>query len=235
MLLCGILLYHVLPIKHDFFIFFFSAFGFGTVGFPVFIEIFGIENATPIALLGMGHEAFIAGVLIPALQIYYNKTGARFSAFLSPTIIMVALGAVIGLGNLSPLINSNVVGAGLLETISRIGGLTLPIALILTGYRLKLSDQTYLKISAMYAAMRLVVAVSIGIAFKVLFFDVFAPGFPLLDYAFYTIILQHGPIVLLVYVGQHRPAEDQIIVNNAFVLNMAAGIVLFFLYMLVAL
>lgn len=77
------------------------------------------------------------------------------------------------------------------------------------------------------------VSVAAGVSFKLLFLDSLAPGFPLLDHAFYTLILQHGPIVLLVYIGQHRPLEEQIIANNAFVLHMAAGIVLFFLYMLV--
>lgn len=232
MLMLGALFYRVLPIKHDFFIFFFSAFGFGTVGFPVFVEIFGMENATPMALLGMGHEIFIAGVLIPAVHVYYSKGGVKFNAFFSSTMIMVALGAVIGIGNFFPMIAGNIVGAGLLETISRVGGMTLPIALILTGYRLKLSDRRYLKISAIYAAVRLVVAISVGVPFKLLFFDTLAPSFPLLDHAFYTFILQHGPIVLLVYIGQHRPIEEQIIANNAFVLHMAAGVALLFVYML---
>ncbi|MCL2578416.1 MAG: hypothetical protein FWE32_00110 [Oscillospiraceae bacterium] len=126
MMLAGLVLYRVLPvIRHDFFPFFLSTFGFGTVAFPVFVEIFGMENAAPMALLGMGHEIFAAGVFIPALHIYYNKSGAKLSAFLSPAIIMVALGAIFGIAGLAPLISANVFGAGLLETISRVGGMTL--------------------------------------------------------------------------------------------------------------
>ena len=234
MLICGVAAYRLLPIRHDFFIFFFSAFGFGTVAFPVFVEFFGIENAAPMALLGIGHEVFIAGVLLPALQIFYGKRGARWwSAFVTPAMVMVFLGTAIGAANLTPVIYSNIIGAGLLDTIGRIGGLTLPFALILTGYRLRLSDRKYLKISALYAGIRLAVAIGLGVMFHALFLEPFTPGLPLLGHAFYTLILQHGPIVLLVYVARYRSIEDQIIANNAFVINMAAGIALFFLYMLI--
>ncbi len=55
---------------------------------------------------------------------------------------------------------------------------------------------------------------------------------PLLGHAFYILIFQHGPLLLLAFVGQYRPLDEEIIFSNALVLNMAVGIALFFLYTL---
>jgi len=231
LLLSGFILYRLFSVKHDFFIFSFSAFGFGTIGLPVFLDLFGMENSTGMVLLGVGHELFIVAVLIPILQLYYSKSGITLQTLLSPTILMVVFGAIIGLGNFGPAIAGNFIGAGLFDTIDRLGRLTLPIAMILAGYRLTLGDKQYLKISLLYAAARLGVVLSLGIAFQTFFLSAFPPSL-LLGHAFFTMTLQHGSIILLVYVGQYRPLEDQAIVNNAFVLNMTAGLLLFFLYML---
>lgn len=236
LLAAGLLLYRALHIKHDFFIFFFACFGFGTVGFPIFVDLFGLQNADYMALIGVGHELFVAGVYIPALQFYFSgaKPGWRSIAktLLSSTMIMVALGLIICLTGLKPVIAGNFIGEGLLAAISRLGELTLALALVLTGYRMRLHDKADLKISALYAALRLAVTLSLGLVFKKLFMDALLPPSAMLDHAFYTLILQHGSIILMVYVGQYRTMEDQIVINNSFVLNMAAGVILFFLYML---
>ena len=232
LLLIGLLLYRILRIKHEVFVFFISGFGFGTVALPVFIEVFGIENAYNIVPLGIGNELFASSILIPALHIYYCKGSAKLSAFLSPAIIMVVLGVLTGLSNLGPVITSNFIGASLFEAISRVGSLTLPISLILIGYRIRLSDKGYLKISAMYAAARLIIGISLGIAFRFFFLDSFIPYFHLLDSAFFIIILQHGSLAPQLYVGQYGSTENQIIANNAFVINMAVGMVLTFIYLI---
>lgn len=232
----GYVLYRLLHIKHDFFMFFLTTFGFGTVGFPLFSNIFGLANADYMALIGVGHEFFAAGVYFPILQFYFS--GARpelrsiLKALASPSMIMVALGMLICLSGLKPVLMSNFIGEGLLGAISKLGDVTLALTLVLVGYRLRLQDKSDLKISAVYSAIRLAVTLAVGIAFKELLLDVLVPPAALLDHAFYTLILQHSSIMLLVFVGQYRPMKDQIIINNSFVLNMAAGIILFFLYML---
>ena len=237
LLLVGVLLYRILPIKHDFFMFYLTTFGFGTVGFPVFLEIFGLENISAMAMLGIGHEVFVAGVFFPAMHMYYNgrgKSGGSLAkAFLTPAMIMLALGALISIGNMRPVIAGNFIGGSILDTISRVGDLTLVIALVLSGYRLQFSDRSCIKTSAMYSALRLVVTIGLGILFKTFFLDLTASPLPLLEHAFYILIFQHSSIMLLVFVGLHRPIEDQVVANNSFVINLVSGIVLFFLYMLI--
>lgn len=49
-----------------------------------------------------------------------------------------------------------------------------------------------------------------------------------LDHPFHTFIFQNSPIMLLGFVGRHRPPEDQSISNNSFVLALLAGVALLF-------
>ncbi len=236
LLLAGTLLQRALRLPHDSARFFFASFGFGTVAFPVFNELFGAQSVAPMALLGVGHEFFVYAIFIPLLQFYYAGKGggprAVAKAFCSPATVMMALGLIVCVSGSQPAIAANAFGFGLLDAIAKLGSLTLPLALILSGYRIRLGERRYLGLSIRYAALRLVVGILLGILFERLFFSRVLGMTPLLGHAFYILILQHGPLFLLAFIGQYRQIDEEIVFSNAFVLNMAAGIALFFLYTL---
>lgn len=237
LLILGFVLYRLLPIKHDFFIFYLTTFGFGTVGLPVFLDIFGFDNATGMAMLGVGHEIFVAAVLFPALSIYFDKSGGKIhkifaKAFLSPTIIMVVSGIIINVTSFRQIMSENVFGASLLDAVARVGGLTIVITLVLTGYRMNISNKNGLKTSAKYATIRLIVTLPLAILFNILFLSNLSSSPPYLSHAFYILVFQHPAIMLVVFVGQFRSVDDQTIASNAFVISTAAGIILFIIYMM---
>lgn len=237
LLLLGFILYRLLPIKYDFFIFYLTTFGFGTVGLPIFLDIFGLNNATGMAMLGIGHEVFVAAVLFPVLSIHFDKSGggrkkAFAKAFLSPTIIMVALGIFINLTGIRAIMSENVVGASLLNAIARLGGLTIVITLVLTGYRMKFSDKSGLKTSLRYAAARIMIMLPLAILFNAIFLTNFTPALPYLSHAFFILIFQHPAIMLMIFTGQYRSIEEQRIASNAFIISTMVGIVLFAIYMM---
>ncbi len=138
LLLAGTVLQRALRLPHDSLRFFITCFGFGTVAFPVFSELFGAQNITPMALLGVGHEFFVSAIFIPLLQLYYAGKGggprAVAKAFLLPATIMVALGMLVCITGIQPAIAASTVGYGVLDAIAKLGSLTLPLALVLSGW-----------------------------------------------------------------------------------------------------
>lgn len=236
LLAVGFLLQRLFRFKYRFFPFLLSSFGFGTMGLPLFSSMFGLENVEYISVLGIGHEFFIAVVFLPLAQTYFSaqKLQARqvAKALLNPTMVMVVLALAINFSGLTQVLSSNVLGVGLLGAISSLGGLTLVLALILIGYRLKFSDKGNLRVSCGYAAMRFGVTIILGIAYQLWVLNPLTGGQPLFNHAFYILLFQHSSILLTTIVGRYCPRQDQEVVNNTFVLTVLGGLALFIAYVI---
>ena len=50
------------------------------------------------------------------------------------------------------------------------------------------------------------------------------------DYAFFTMLSQHGSVLLVAYVGDHGEQDDLEVASNALVINELAGIVLYLIF-----
>ncbi|MDO4581850.1 MAG: hypothetical protein Q4B96_04635 [Bacillota bacterium] len=236
----GYAAYKLLHLSCDFFPFFVTAFGFGFMGLPLFVTVFGAENAGYITVLGMGHELFIAIVFLPLLQVVMAGKGFQprqvGKSLASPLMIMVAAGLLSQFTGLTPLLQANVIGAGLLSAIDALGGLTLVLAMVLIGYRLNFSDTANLRVSAGYALARMAINLGVGALFKLLVLDRVSAGMeiaasPLFNHGFYLIIVQFSSLLLVMFVGNYRSRREQEIVNNATVITMLLAMALSIGYM----
>lgn len=235
LLALGFLLYRLLHLRHRFFPFMLTSFGFGTLGLPLYITLFGEENAQYISILGVGHEFFIALVFLPLAQAYFSgekfdvKQGLR--SLLNPSLIMVGLALLIRSLGLNWLLTDNFIGIGIAGAIGSLGSLTLILTLIMVGYRLKLSDRSKLKTSAAYVLIRFAATAGIGTLYRIWVVDpLFGSPNILFDHAYNILLFQHGSIALTAFVGRYCPREDQEIINNVFVLNVLGGFLLYTLY-----
>ena len=59
-----------------------------------------------------------------------------------------------------------------------------------------------------------------------------AGGDPFFDAAFFTLISQHGSVILNAYIAQYGSREDSEVASNAFAVNAVAGMALFVAYVL---
>ena len=232
LLAAGFLLQKLFKFKHRFFPLILTGFGFGVVGLPLFVTMFGIERAHYMAVLGVGHEVFVALVYLPFSRMYLS--GEKFSirnVIKHPFLIMVSLALFVRLTGMEWLLTDNMLGVGIFSAIRGLGGMTLVIAMILVGYRLRFNDKATIKISVLYYSLRLAAVLAIGIPFMLLVISPVTAGSVMFNHAFMILSLTHSSIAVIALVGNYCPKEDQVIINNVFVLSVITGFVLFFLYM----
>lgn len=234
LLVLGFMIYRLFPIKRSFFPFLLTSFGFGTTSLPFYVALFGQENLKYLSILGVGHEVFIALIFLPMAQMCLSgdKITPRrlLKSLKNPFLVMTFLGLFIRISGLRELLFHNALGLGLYGTVERLGSLSLTLTLIIIGYRLKFSDKSNLKESALYVGIRYVVSLSAAFIFKLAVVDHLIAPNPLFDAAYLILLSQHSSVALTVLVGQNCSREDHEVVTNAFVLNTVLGILFFIVY-----
>lgn len=231
LLASGFVIYNIFSIKRSFFPFVLASFGFGTTSIPFYTSLFGQENLKYLSILGIGHEVFISLIYLPLAQMKLSGdkiTPQRLlKALKSPFLIMTFLGLAIRIFGLREFLFNSALGLGLYGAIERLGSISLTLALVVIGYRLKFSDRTKLRESALYVGIRYAVSLSIAFFYKLIVIDRLIAPNPLFDAAYFILLSQHGSIALTVLVGQNCSQEDHEVVINTFVLNTIIGILLF--------
>jgi len=236
LLLVGWLIYKIFKIKRRFFPFFHCAFAFGVTAMPFYATVFGTENLKYISILGVGHELFIGLIFMTGAKIFLKNDKVSIKntlkTLVSPLFIMITIAILIRIFNLKELLFSNFLGSGIYSSIERLGNMSLTLTLITIGYRLKLSNKENIKESIWLVVLRYILTFGIGYAFKFTVMDRLVAPNIFFDYAFFTLLSQHGSIVLTVFVGEYSSKEDHEIINNALVINTLVGIVMYMIFVL---
>lgn len=234
----GFITAKVLHIKDVFFPYYTTTFGFGTMALPFFATLYGSENLKYISILGVGHEIFVAAIYFPLAQ--QLIAGKKFSvktlgdALRSPFLIMTGAGLVLNISGLNDVMMLSAIGQGIVGTIGRIGSLSLTLTLIIVGYRLKFSNRNSLSRSLKFLAIRLVIVISVSLAFKQLVINQLIDPSPMFNAAYYILIWQHSSVTITMIVGQNCSAQEHELAINTFVLSALAGILFFVIYAFVS-
>ncbi|MCJ7835482.1 AEC family transporter [Cuneatibacter sp. NSJ-177] len=231
---CGFALYRILPGQRRFFPFFHCAFAFGFMGIPLFSTVFGEDKMEYLVAMGVGHELFIGLIFMTASQLYLKNKKVEKKALgkslLSPLFIMITLALLIRALGLKEIIEANFLGKGILDAISRLGGVTTVLIMIIVGYRIRFDNRTRLMESIRLVGIRYLLTFSVGYLYKFLVMDRLSGGSIYFDYAFFTLLSQHGSVVLTAYIGEYGSTEDLEVASNALVINELAGIALYLIF-----
>lgn len=223
--------YKLLKIKRRFFLFYSCAFAFGFMAIPLFSVTFGEEHMGHLVAMGIGHELFVAIVFITTAKLFL--TGQKFTAkslgqnLMTPLFIMIISALFLKFTGLVPIIRSNVLGEGLFTAISKLGSLTSVLTMIIVGYRISFRSKKQIMESFGYVAFRYALTLGVGYLMKLVIWDRFVAPNPYYDYAFFTLLSQHGSVVLTVFVGEYGTEEDLEVASNAFVINVIVGIIMY--------
>ena len=212
------------------------AFAFGFMAIPLFSTVFGLENMGTLTSMGVGHELFIGLVFMPFARMYLKGERASLGQIgknlLSPLFLMIFLALFLQLSGLRDQVAATELGGGFLDTVSKLGGISSTLILLTVGYRIRLDNPAKLLESVRLVAWRYVLIFLISYGVKFLLMDALAGGDPYFDIAFFTLISQHGSVILNAYIAQYGSREDSEIASNAFAVNAVAGMVLFVAYVL---
>lgn len=225
------LFYRFYPPKRRFYPLFYCCFAFGFMAIPLFTTVFGADKMDYLAAIGVGHELFVGLVFMTVAKLWLKKERVSpetlGKVFLSPLFIMVAAALLIRALGLREPLEATVLGHGVFEAISRLGGITTVLIMIIVGYRIRFDQREKLVESAKLVAFRYLFTFGVGYLFKFLIMDRLAGGNVYFDYAFFTLLSQHGSVLLVAYVGEYCDRDDLEVASCSLVINEIAGLALY--------
>ena len=226
--------YHFFPPKRRFYPLYYCCFAFGFMAIPLFSTVFGADKMDYLAAIGVGHEVFVSVIFMTVAKLWLKNepvSGKNIArTVVSPLFIMVGLALIIKVFGLKEVIDATVIGHGIFETIARLGSITTVLLMIIVGYRIRFDDRSKLVESAKLVAFRYLFTFGIGYAFKFLVMDRLAGGNVYFDYAFFTLLSQHGSVLLVAYVGEYGDQDDLEVASSSLVINELVGIVLYLIF-----
>jgi len=207
MLFLGKTLYPYFGIEDPYCPLLFTGFEVGMLGIPLFGAIYGLDNIKYFALLDLGQELYVWFVLM-AILYYLNQKTANYCwlikrFFSSPIIIAIIAGLFINVAGLKVIIVKNFFLKGFLETLGLLSNVTIPLILIIIGYEMKLSLNSFivpLKIIALRTIFLLFIAVIIS---RFLFHSQLKLD-PIYHVALYSLFILPPPFVIPLFIPKER-------------------------------
>jgi predicted permease len=234
LLAAGWIIYKAFHLKRRFFPFFHCAFAFGFMAIPLFSTVFGEENMDSLVAIGLGQEVFVGLIFLTTAKFYLKNEKTSLAnvgrTLLSPLFVMIFLALAIKFLDMKDVLLANVISRGCIDAIAKLGSVTSVLTMLIVGYRIRLTDRAQIRESFTLVGVRYGLTFSIGYLFKFLIMDRFADGNVYFDYAFFTMLSQHGSVVLTAFVGEYGSKEDMEIASNAFVINALVGIAMYLVF-----
>ncbi len=207
MLFLGKIFYPYFRIVDPYFPLLFTGLEVGMLGIPLFGAIYGLDNIKYFALLDLGQELYVWFILMAILYYLNQKTPnyilliKRF--FSSPFIIAIIAGLLINITGIKVMIYSNFFLKGLLEAMSLLANITIPLILIIIGYEMRLSLNNFilpLKIITLRSICLLIFATLIS---RFLFYFYLKLD-ALYHIALYSLFVLPPPFVLPLFIPKER-------------------------------
>ena len=228
----GFLLRRLAGIDHDYFPYVMTGFEFGMVGITLFGSAYSLANVGYIAIVDLSHELFIWFVLATLLAAKRDgRTSLRsvvrgFAT--SPLIIAILAALILNLSGAADWFAQMPVGSALMQTFDFLGGLLIPLILILIGYGMHL---TWSGIVASLGVVerRLAVIVQAARAINALVIRRWLGLDPAFEVALFTFFILPPPYIVPLFMPADRTAE-RVYVNNVLSVYTAVSLVIFIVY-----
>lgn len=206
-----------------------SGFEGGMLGFAIFGAVFGRDELYRYGVVDLGQEPFIYFILATWLARRGSAEAPRLAAAVAgfvrtPVVMSIAagvLGSALGLGQ---ALDASPIGAGVLQAVALVGGLTTPLIAIVVGYSTRLRRGSLGAPVAIIAA-RLAIWVPLALIFNVVVIDTLLGLDRLWQAAVMTMAILPPPFVVPLFMrnavaapddaGAEGAAEEQEYVMNA--------------------
>lgn len=216
--------------------YFLPGFSFGTLGIPLFITAFGVEQLPKYAVLGIAHELFIWLVLIVVLKIRFTHTKFSFSVIKdfakNPFIIALTAGLIINISGLNAFLNQSILFNGIVLTLENLSSILTPLLLIIIGYDLQF-NKYYMRESIKIVGIRSISIFILAVITKIFILDNILEADPIFNYAYFTYMILPPIFSLPSFLGKYGTEENKIIATNTIVVNTVLSITIFMVFLLV--
>jgi hypothetical protein len=211
-------------------------FAVATLGIPLYLSLFGLENLSQYTILSVGHEIFFWFVLIAMLQMKQSGKGFSLQMVMdvikNPFIIAVILGLILNITGLNIVLGENFIYKGIENFLEYLGNLVTPLILIVIGYDLKL-DKRYIKDSFRILVIRIPLILILGYMVKILLLDRILTPDPYFDYAWFTYLILPPPFAMSLFIGRYSTEDNRNIATNTTVLATIISIIIYIIFALV--
>lgn len=212
-----------------------TGFEFGMLGITLFGTAFGMERVGVIGVIGVAHELFIwffYVTLMDAERGASHGLAATARSFVrSPVIVAIVVGIALNLLGVGPWFQSALVPRSFLRAMELLGGIIIPLILIVVGFGLRI-DRTALRAALPTVAVR---AALIGVLAALV-----APWIvrvlslaPIFEYALVTFLVLPPPFIVPLYMATDD-ATEVAYVNTVLSLYTVVSVAAFLLYLALA-
>lgn len=217
---------------HEYYPFLMTGFEFGMVGIPLFGAAYGLDAIGAIAIVDLSHELFIWFVFVTLLTVKRDGGGSiaatlrGFAA--SPLIIAIVSALTLNLLGLGETITANPVSQALLRTLELLGGMLIPVILIIVGYGMQLSARG-LTDALRVVIPRFVILVPMALVLNRVLAGAM-PGFtPAFEAALFTFLILPPPYVVPLFMPRDQP-DERVFVNNVLSVYTLSTLLVFVAY-----
>ncbi|ULC58173.1 hypothetical protein MBM09_09605 [Flaviramulus sp. BrNp1-15] len=198
---------------------YFTGFEFGMLGVALFTSIWGIENLSLFALIGLGHELFIWFVYAPILKHKNSDSVSFVNSFLSflksPIIIAIVVGILVNVTGIHSTIEANLIGYGIIQTLEILAVITSPLILIVVGYSLRLKSANWMA-SFKMIFIRFAVVMVLGLGLYQLLVLILGEIDSLFFKAFMAFIILPPPFILPIMM--RKDSDEILFFNNTIII-----------------
>ncbi len=213
----------------------FTGFEFGMVGIALFTAAYGVDNVPVAGMVGLGHEFFIWFVYVTLLRrtmegaISLRETLRSFAA--SPVIIAIAAGLLLNVAGLRPVLQGNPAGSALLQTLSYLAAIIVPLILIVVGYGTRLTRHGVIQ-AVPLVALRFGVVLTLALLLNHFVIGGVLGLPPIVEAAVFTLLILPPPFIVPIFLPTQR--RDEIAYsNNVLSLHTVVSLAVFVLYIAV--
>lgn len=192
------------------------------IGLDLRPEHFGLAACTfliQLLLLGLG--------FLTARLFHFKR---RFAPLYPCAFAFGFMALALQLLGIRDAVSATDLGGGVIDTISKLGGISSTLILITVGYRIHMDNPDKIRESLRLVAWRYLLIFSVSYGVKFFLMDPMVGQDFYFNAAFFTLISQHGSVILNAYISEYGSLEDSQIASNAFAINAVIGMALFVLY-----
>ncbi len=232
MLGLGYLLRRVLAVRYGYFPFLITGFEFGMVGITLFGTAYGLSKVGYIAIIDLSHELFIWFVLATLLTAKREGGGSlkqTLRGFVtSPLIIAIVAALILNVAGLGEWFREFPLGAAAVETFDFLGGMLIPIILIIIGYGMRLSVAG-IREAAGVVALRLAILLPLAFAINTLVIRRLLGLDPAFEAAMFAFLILPPPYIVPLFMRPDQ-RDERVYANNVLSLYTLVTLVTFVVY-----
>ncbi len=218
--------------SREYYPFLMTGFEFGMVGIPLFGAAYGLEAVGYIAIVDLSHELFIWFVFVTLLRLRRDGGGSvtqTLASFVrSPLIIAILAALALNISGIGNAFEASLAGQTVLRTLELLGGMLIPVILIIVGYGMRLSPKNALA-TVSVVVPRLLLLIPAAILLNRWLSAVLPDFGPAFQAALFTFLILPPPYVIPLFMSRDK-VDERSFVNTVLSVYTAVSIVIFIVY-----